>query len=109
MKINVTKTDIKLGERENGNNCAVARAVKRATKIKKVFVDGFQITVNNTVFDAPNSVTDFVLAYDSHFSFNRVNIKPFTFDLPVKKQNKKLVKKTNRTVHVKHDLVPALV
>ena len=105
MKINVTQTDIKQGVKLNGNKCAIARAVKRATNAKSVHVNGFYIEVNGKTYSSPEEVFDFVVSFDR---FEKV--KPFSFDLPLKKRTKKTTKKTSTiTKVVKHDLVPVLV
>jgi hypothetical protein len=78
MKIKVTKSDIKNGEREHCAKCPVALAIKRTFKSRKqrVYVDPWKITIGKKTYITPLDVATFVLDFDCG-----IEVEPFTFTL----------------------------
>ena len=83
IRIYVSKKDIEAGEINQPNECPIARAIKRVTKTKYPYVDGWTCYVKNRGkrmgFILPNAAKSFVSAFDSE-----AVVSPFSFRLTPK-------------------------
>lgn len=103
MRINVTQSDINKGDKRNAHSCAVARAVRRATKAKEISITYGVISVGRKEFAMSSQVSNFISDFDAYLS-----VRPFSFALPYKtkktsvrkvtKKGIKLVLNTNATI-----------
>ena len=76
LKTKVLKEDIKKGVKGNCNSCALARAIKRDTKIDNVSVGVDSINVDGIYYKTTKKAEKFIEAFD-----NGKKLKPscFTF------------------------------
>ena len=88
MKIKVTKTNIRRGDRGSTNSCPIARAVKRTFGLDEVCVnvDSIQFGVSDGLSSAPKKiplpkeVQDFISVFDSG-NTPKNELEPFEFEL----------------------------
>ena len=88
IHVEVTQEDIDRGERESCKNCPVARALWHALEPMGRFDLVHAVGENFTLFPigkpmwidvpSPNSVKDFILAFDAE-----AEVEPFSFDLQI--------------------------
>ena len=80
ITIKVTKTDIKLGKRENRSSCPIARATRRVTKQRHVGVDECEMTWGSQyrlwAAELPREAQKFIRAFDKGKP-----VKPFSFQV----------------------------
>jgi hypothetical protein len=94
IKVDVTQRDINRGECCNPCECPAAIAIRRATKIKKVWVYGDAVAFEDCEVPAPKSLRKFVQDFDEDGELESLGIgdesyekpKPFSFTLRVKKE-----------------------
>jgi hypothetical protein len=94
LKINVTKTDIKRGKRDNRYSCPIARAFQRATGAEKVSVGMFQMhRADKMSVDVPlpPEAKEFVTKFDFK---GRQSVKPFSFEVEI--PDSEVTKKSRR-------------
>lgn len=94
MRISVTQSDINKGDKRNAHSCAVARAVRRATKAKEVSITYGVISVGRKEFAMSSQVSNFISDFDAY-----LNVKPFSFTLPrvkLYKTKKTAIRKTTK-------------
>lgn len=97
MKLNITKNDIKYGQKHNPSNCAIAQSIQRRLKKDKVEYADINVLPENVsiqVFEGnklvtyntqmPNKGSNFVHRFD-----NELKVKPFSLTLPFKKSREK--------------------
>ena len=61
----VTKRDVELGEKMEGNHCPIARSINRARKKKGIAcVSKWKIIVGSKAYSAPNKVQEFIDDFD---------------------------------------------
>lgn len=75
MKISVTRKDIEKGIKENSKQCAIALAVRRASRSKNVSVGIIAIYINKKHYSLPDEAYDFMCAFDKGKL-----VKPLTFE-----------------------------
>ena len=88
MKIKVTKTNIRRGDRRSTNSCPIARAVKRTFGLDEVCVnvDSIQFVVSTNLnptskkIPLPKEVQDFINVFDSG-NTPKNELEPFEFEL----------------------------
>lgn len=78
--VEVTEEDIRKGRRENGTRCPVARAYRRATGLRGVYVDHVHVEVEQLewIRRVPADVSRWIFRYDNHGT-----VEPTTFHMPV--------------------------
>ena len=89
MKLQITKNDIKYGQKHNPSNCAIAQSIQRGLKKKKVEYADINVLPENVsiqVFEGKKLVTystempakgsNFVHRFD-----NELRVKPFSLNL----------------------------
>jgi hypothetical protein len=94
LKLKVSNSDIKNGERSNPQNCAIAKSLKRSKNIKASNVSVFHnVCIIKKVKNGktqtyrahlPQSAQDFVSKFDHGFAVN-----PFSLSLELVKVSKK--------------------
>jgi hypothetical protein len=77
MIVTITKKDLMNGKQGNATQCMTARAIRRATGIRKVTVSSTHANVAGTTFDLPKKVRKAIDLFD-----NGKVVKPFTFRMP---------------------------
>jgi hypothetical protein len=78
MIVKVTQKHIAEGERNNYMACPVARALRETLGLDDgVGVSGEHIIIGNRSYNPPQSVRDFVDAFDRDYG-----VDPFEFELP---------------------------
>lgn len=93
MKLTINKNDIKLGQRHNPSNCAIAMSIQRNLQRNKKEVADICVLPENVsmqVFEGnklvtygtsmPHKASDFVHRFD-----NELRVKPFSLTLNFKK------------------------
>lgn len=93
MRISVTQSDINKGDKRNAHSCAVARAVRRATKAKEVSITYGVISVGRKEFAMSSQVSNFISDFDAYLS-----VRPFSFALPYKTKKTSVRKVTKKGV-----------
>ena len=78
MKITITKSDIRKGVKCNFRFCPVAKALRRITKRRDVWVDLRGAKIKNWYYDLPEVARCFISDFDLGHP-----VQPFSFDLPV--------------------------
>lgn len=82
VAVDVTAEDAAKGEPRNCLNCAVARAVGRATGARFVAVRGSEVNINGRPYPLPDRARRFVAAYDAEeLAGDRAALEPFAFAL----------------------------
>ena len=77
-KINVTKRDIQLGEKDNALDCPVALAVKRHLPSRCLQVGSETVTFDCGSIFLPESAREFIHRFDTG-----KRVKPFSFTLEI--------------------------
>ncbi len=81
MKFQISKNEITNGTRDNVVKCPTALSI-RAKGFKNVIVYANSVSVNDTWYDLPPDVRNFIEKYDKN-----EKVKPFSFILPITKPN----------------------
>ncbi len=71
LKINLTKTDIKMGMKRNARSCPIARAVQRVIKCE-ASVGQENLWIRKSYYPLPEFLSNWIKKFD-----NGENVKPF--------------------------------
>ena len=78
MRVKIKQSDIRMGKRYQGKNCAIARGLKRATGAKYVIVGRERVHVHGQTFDLPDNA----YLFRENFDKGVPDLEPIEFDLP---------------------------
>lgn len=91
IRIEVTETDIKRGVRGNGDECAIARAIKRFIRENKLRGWCVSVDSDNVNFDhdahnginvaLPKTAQNFIVKFDDVDNAPKSSLKPFGFSI----------------------------
>jgi hypothetical protein len=94
QKFNITKNDIKNGEKTMPSNCAIAKAIKREMKTNKITLQNVSVLPDNVSFSIFNENTKRVKTYNARMPLygkkfirafdSGLRVKPFELELNFK-------------------------